>query len=316
MGHIINATAFRLGKTKKTSSIWSKKNSQYKFFFFKDFLISRFIKNFFITYNIPVFSFTRIRVKNTGKDDIYPNPWISNGFVFSNCVITRDNKLNIHSFFLDSILEELRTKDFYSVKGISYLNFPKYKKRNWAYNPFDYFYKNKIKIRKKYKNQKKRFYKRTKNQYLKRKLFFYNKRLITKKRKEFSRRKYLIKKALKKREQKYKAYLYNIAARDKYFKDKNRKEYFYDQALRERVELLRNTKKFSKVIRIIDEYLLNPKIKDFISNKMNNLYKNINKGFINTKNKYLKFPIINKNTKKILINNIKTILLSQKKKKL
>lgn len=55
MGHIINATAFRLGKTQRTSSIWVRKNPQYKSFFLKDLYISRFLKNFFITYNIPVF---------------------------------------------------------------------------------------------------------------------------------------------------------------------------------------------------------------------------------------------------------------------
>ena len=277
MGHIINATAFRLGKTKSTSSIWIKKNTQYKFFFFKDYLISRFIKNFFITYNIPVFSFSRIRVKKTGNDDIYPNPWITNGFVFSNCVITRNNSLNIHSFFLDSILEEIRTKAIYSVKGFSYFNFPKYKKRNWAYNPFDYFYKNKNKFRKKYKNQKKRFYKRTKFQYLKRKLFFHHKRVKYLIRRINKRIKYFIRRKNQRRaEMSYWKYKKIYFFRSKYLRseeiflenyseDSNIKNYTIDSIL----SLLKNNSKNA----IIKNYTSKDSLKNYIGKIGINLIK-------------------------------------------
>ena len=172
MGHIINASAFRLGKGKKTSSIWVKKNPKYKFFLIKDLYISRFIKTLFIAYNIPLFSSKHIRSKNTGNDDIFFSPWINNGFVFASCLITRTTTLNIHCLFFDSLLEEIRTKYIRSIKANTYIKFKKYKKRNWANSVFDYFYKSKLTKAKKSNivknNQKQR---KSKNFYLRLKTY-------------------------------------------------------------------------------------------------------------------------------------------------
>ncbi len=44
MAHIINATAFRLGKTKKSMNIWVRKNPSYQTFFIKDLYIFQFLK--------------------------------------------------------------------------------------------------------------------------------------------------------------------------------------------------------------------------------------------------------------------------------
>jgi len=129
MGHIINATAFRLGHSKKAKNIWVKKNPIYQSFFIKDLYIFQFIKFFFMVYNIPVFSTEVIRNKDTGNDDIFNNPWVTHSFGFSSCKITRSTYLGIFCIFLDSLLEEQRTQFLFSNQPFSYIRFRKYREK-------------------------------------------------------------------------------------------------------------------------------------------------------------------------------------------
>lgn len=56
MGQLVNATAFRLGYSKKWITSWTTTSKLYKQYLQEDFLIFRFIKLFFTQYTLPVFT--------------------------------------------------------------------------------------------------------------------------------------------------------------------------------------------------------------------------------------------------------------------
>lgn len=171
MGHLANATAFRLGKVKKWAASWINEQPLYKKLLIEDFIIFRFIKLFFIQYSIPFFNESYRRNKKTeslakksGLDDIIQNPFIKKTLSFSHTHIIRNNYLTINNYLLDSKLEEWRSKFYKSMKLTAHnILKPKLLKGNRPKQLNDFIFiskfkkrKNKIKI---YKQKRKKYFK-------------------------------------------------------------------------------------------------------------------------------------------------------------
>jgi len=91
-------------------------------------------------YNTPVFSSSHIRNKETGNDDIFQNPWVMNGFVYSSCVILRSTNLHLKIIFLDGVLHEIKQKQFFSKKMNVFFKVKKSKHKR-AINLYNFLYK-------------------------------------------------------------------------------------------------------------------------------------------------------------------------------
>lgn len=115
MGHLVNATAFRLGYSRNWISSWVSKGKTYKKFLHEDLLIFRFVKLFFTQYSYPIYTniFNRSnrqkpKRKDSAQDKLIANQFIDFTFVFSNISISRALFLEINCYFLDSLLEQWR----------------------------------------------------------------------------------------------------------------------------------------------------------------------------------------------------------------
>src|ERR1700753_2539142 len=155
MGHIVNATAFRLGRSVKHKTILSNKlDNRYLMYYQRNLLILQFIKTFFSAYAFTASSenprkLTEENINENFLKRLTTNYFVSNSFLFSHASIQRASSLIINVHMYDSGLEKIRTRMYQFVKYAPHTFFkPQKEKRNWAKNilnlakPSKYLYKN------------------------------------------------------------------------------------------------------------------------------------------------------------------------------
>jgi hypothetical protein len=114
MGHLVNSNAFRLGQYKKWKNSWINEGQLYLIYLHNDFLIFKFLKNYFLFYGNPFFSTmflrnTKIAKSNiSGLANLIKNQFNAVGFIFSHVNIKRGFYLGIDSFLWDTLLEKWR----------------------------------------------------------------------------------------------------------------------------------------------------------------------------------------------------------------
>ena len=115
MGHKVNPDIFRLGIT-KTWSYQLRTNRN----FIKNLFLFRMLKNLFVNYNIPLFTFKKHRnVKFNdklilkGEQQLVRSPFVSKNILFSNVIFGMLNKdIYIESYFIDANMKQQTRKVF------------------------------------------------------------------------------------------------------------------------------------------------------------------------------------------------------------
>lgn len=156
MGHIVNATAFRLGRSVKHQTILSNKlDNRYLKYYQRNLLILQFIKTFFSAYSFTASSenirkLTEDNINENFLKRLKANYFVSNSFLFSHANMQRGSILNLNVYLYDSGLEKIRTNLYKFVKYTPSTFFKQRKeRRNWASNmlnlikPSKHLYKNK-----------------------------------------------------------------------------------------------------------------------------------------------------------------------------
>jgi len=141
MGHIVNALAFRLGRSVKHKTILSNKlDNRYLMYYQRNLLILQFIKTFFSAYTFTaspenIRKLTEENINENFLKRLMANYFVSKSFLFSHAGIQRGAVLNINVHLYDSGLEKLRTQMYQFVKYAPHTFFkPQKEKRNWANN--------------------------------------------------------------------------------------------------------------------------------------------------------------------------------------
>lgn len=141
MGHIVNALAFRLGRSVKHKTILSNKlDNRYLMYYQRNLLILQFIKTFFSAYTFTaspenIRKLTEENINENFLKRLMANYFVSKSFLFSHAGIQRGAGLNINVHLYDSGLEKLRTQMYQFVKYAPHTFFkPQKEKRNWANN--------------------------------------------------------------------------------------------------------------------------------------------------------------------------------------
>ena len=135
MGHITNATGFRLTKTTRYKAIFvNPLNNRYRELLQKNIYIFKFLKIFFMQYSVYINEKLRQVIKTNVNENFnkktFGNYFITEGFTFSHCIISRGKYMHIYVNLFDSKLEILRANANHFIKTIP-ITFFKKKQLKW-----------------------------------------------------------------------------------------------------------------------------------------------------------------------------------------